>query len=133
MECNFTRICYNEALELHPSFQLIQGLFNIVEHAIHFVHLGRNTGSLRLVNSLGTTSSGQGRLEIYLNGQWGTVCDDGFGADDARVVCNQLGFSSYNRYGNVVALRYVYIYYSRLSVYTCTDKGVVIIAPPNVC
>ena len=42
-----------------------------------------------------------GRLEIHYNGQWGTVCDDNFGATEARVACIQLGFSSSLDYGTV--------------------------------
>lgn len=43
---------------------------------------------LRLVN--GKTAY-EGRLEVYVNSQWGTVCDDGFDMNDAKV-CKLLLF-----------------------------------------
>lgn len=47
-------------------------------------------GRLRLVNGNNPSS---GRLEIFKNGLWGTVCSIHFNKADADVACKQLGYN----------------------------------------
>ena len=46
---------------------------------------------MRLV---GGSSTSEGRVEFCSDQQWGTVCDDFWGMEDARVICRQLGYST---------------------------------------
>ena len=52
---------------------------------------GCSHGSIRLRDSTGSMN---GRVEVCLNGDWGTVCHDGWSTVDSNIACRQLGFSN---------------------------------------
>ncbi|XP_060564027.1 deleted in malignant brain tumors 1 protein-like [Ruditapes philippinarum] len=56
----------------------------------HNEDVGISCAPVRLVNGLGQY---EGRLEVWQNGSWGTVCDDGFDVLSAIVVCKMLHYS----------------------------------------
>ena len=56
-----------------------------------------NTGDLRLVDGVLTdpgngANPSDGRLEVFYDGEWCTVCDDYWNEDEADVACRQIGF-----------------------------------------
>ena len=53
-----------------------------------------NNGDIRL----GDENILKGRVEVCINGTWGTICDHYWTDNEASVVCSQLGYSPYGKY-----------------------------------
>ncbi|XP_067102757.1 lysyl oxidase homolog 2A-like [Osmerus mordax] len=55
-------------------------------------HLPRDSTLIQLRLAGDKRKHYEGRVEVYYNGVWGTVCDDDFSIYAARVVCKELGY-----------------------------------------
>ena len=51
------------------------------------------------VRLVGGEFRSQGRVEVYCNGEWGTICSQNFRETDANAICVQLGFTAASNYG----------------------------------
>lgn len=54
--------------------------------------MGKTGGVSENIRLVG--GSKRGRVEIFYNEQWGTICDDAWDLNDGTVVCRMLGFQS---------------------------------------
>ena len=54
-----------------------------------------SNGAVRLAGSGQSTDSVVGRVEVCVNGTWGTICSDFWENIEASIVCKQLGYTEY--------------------------------------
>ena len=55
-------------------------------------NLFESTGSAQSIRLVGGRVANEGRVEVFRNRQWQTVCDNSWGLNDADVACRQLGY-----------------------------------------
>ena len=78
------------------------------------IRLVDESGNTRGVFNGGIDEASRGRVELLINGEWNTICSQGFGLKEANIICNQLGLNGARRIktgyygagsGGIVALR----------------------------
>ena len=60
-------------------------------------------GDVRLI---GGDNEFGGRVEVCVNRAWGTVCSQYWGSEEARVVCNQLGATTFGKKTDCTIIMY---------------------------
>ena len=54
-----------------------------------------------MIRLQGGNYSNEGRVEVYCNGQWGTICSTGFDSTDAKAICKLLGYDYFFSYNDL--------------------------------
>ena len=112
----------NMVCHICPTYAIVRNVFCV---SIGLVRLAGSVAKQR--NSL------SGRVEVWSNGAWGTVCHNSWDLSDATVVCQQLGYqyafsaprnSAFGRGSGPILLDYVECTGNESSIFNCTHQGI---------
>lgn len=81
-------VCSGECGVSSPPRPALARLTRVVQCALTGFLLSAGSLRIRLAEGKGRCA---GRVEVFYQGTWGTVCDDAWDLRDAHVVCRQLG------------------------------------------
>lgn len=100
---------------------------------------GWSGNTVRLVNGV---SNFAGRVEVYINGAWKSVCDKRWYLSDARVVCKQLGFNNavlnysnafFGKGSGIIGMEKVRCTGKESSLFDCTEGEFTLTRYPSHC
>lgn len=72
---------------MYVTYQMVHTCTNKFDFPV--LVAGYEDGDLRLV---GSDFKAEGRVEIYHEKKWGTICDDRWGMEESNVTCKQYGY-----------------------------------------
>ena len=70
-----------------------------------------------MIRLQGGAYSSKGRVEVYCNEQWGTLCNADFDSSDATSLCRQLGYDDYHRFNHLAMLVLLYNEVDKFELY----------------
>ncbi|XP_062566592.1 deleted in malignant brain tumors 1 protein-like [Saccostrea cucullata] len=85
---------FSHISSLTNQYYVLSGTIQNTTNRVSTMEQNLNTLMITDVRLRGGDISAEGRLEVNFRNSWGTVCDDSFNDNDARVACRQLGYNS---------------------------------------
>lgn len=98
--------------------------------SVFFIMLLAIYSDIRLTGGM---KDSEGRVEVLLNGQWGTICDDFWDLNGANVVCRELGYpaaesdsipATFGEGSGPIWLDDVRCHGNELSLISCSHNGI---------
>ena len=68
--------------------------YNMLDYNVIIHYAACEHGAVQLADG---GYSFEGRLEVCVNGLWGTICDTDWSKVESSIVCNQLGFLAFGK------------------------------------
>ena len=63
-----------------------------IQSLTYWLNVSAGQGSSVSIRLVGGSNYNEGRVEVFYNNTWGTICDDNWNAKNAKVVCNMYGY-----------------------------------------